>query len=223
MVVVCSAVQKGYSHDGKVTPTNQNRTKMGTKNEQGTCIDMHRDEPWLRRLRVIGWSLVAVLLLLPAIGMQFSDEVDWSAGDFFFAAVLLGGTGLLVELVVRRSRDNAYRAGAVLALLTTLMLAWSNAAVGFVGSGANAANILYVALIGVVAAASFAAGFKAPGMMKAMIAAAIGQGLITVLAFAQDMVDDEERMVIVYISAFFIALWSAAAALFRKAAQQPVA
>ncbi len=184
---------------------------------------MHRDEPWINRLRVIGWSLVALLLLLPAVAMLFTDEVDWSGGDFLFATVLLGGTGGLVELVVRRNHDNAYRAAAAIALFTLLLLAWSNAAVGFVGAGANAANILYVALIGIVAASTFAAGFQAPGMAKAMIAAAIGQGLITVLAFSQELVQMEERMVILGINAFFITLWSAAAALFHKAAKQTVA
>ena len=184
---------------------------------------MNEAERWIQRLRVIGWSTVAIILLLPAIGMQFSEEVDWSAGDFLFAAILLGGTGLLVELVVRRSQNNAYRAGAVLALITLLLLAWSNAAVGFVGAGANAANILYVALIGMVAAASFAAGFSARGMGKAMIAAAIGQGLIAGLAFSQELVQADERMAILGINAFFIALWSAAAALFRKAARKEAA
>lgn len=180
---------------------------------------MHRDEPWINRLRVIGWTLVALLLLLPAVAMVFADQVDWSVGDFLFATVLLGGTGLLVELVVRRNHDNAYRAAAAIALFTLLLLAWSNAAVGFVGAGANAANILYVALIGIVAASSFAAGFQAPGMAKAMIAAAIGQGLIAAMAFALDLVQDDERTAVIGISLFFIALWSAAAALFRKAAK----
>lgn len=172
---------------------------------------------------VIGWSLVALILLLPAIAMQWTNEVDWTAGDFFFAALLLGGTGLMAELVVRRTRDNAYRAGAAVALAATLLLAWTNAAVGFVGAGANAANILYVALIGVVVATSFVAGFRAPGMAKAMVAAAIGQGLVMVLAFASDLVPGVESGFIIGINLFFLALWSAAAALFQKAARRAAA
>lgn len=193
---------------------------MTSTNEREPMIGINGDERWVKRLRVIGWSLVAVILLLPAIATQLTNEVDWSAGDFFFAALLLGGTGLMAELVVRRTRDNAYRAGAAVALFATLSLAWTNAAVGFVGAGANAANILYVALIGLVVATSFVAGFRAPGMAKAMVAAAIGQGLVMVLAFASELVPGVERGFIIGINLFFMALWSAAAALFQKAARR---
>lgn len=178
------------------------------------------DGPWIRRLRVIGWSLVAILLLLPAIAMQFTDEVQWTAGDFLFAAVLLGGTGLLVELVVRRSGDIAYRAGALVALLGIFLLGWSNAAVGFVGSGANVANILYMALIGLAFVLGCVVLFRARGMVGVMVTVAVAQALITVVAFAQGLVRAEETTVIVAINGFFIALWTAAALLFKKAADR---
>lgn len=178
------------------------------------------DGLWIRRLRVIGWSLVAILLLLPAIAMQFTDEVQWTAGDFLFAAVLLGGTGLLVELVVRRSGDIAYRAGALVALLGIFLLGWSNAAVGFVGSGANVANILYMALIGLAFVLGCVVLFRARGMVGVMVTVAVAQALITVVAFAQGLVRAEETTVIVAINGFFIALWTAAALLFKKAADR---
>ena len=181
------------------------------------------DGPWIGRLRVIGWTMVAILLLLPAIAMQFTDEVQWTAGDFLFAAVLLGGTGLLVELVVRRSGDNAFRAGAIIALLGIFLLGWSNAAVGFVGSGANTANILYMALIGLAFVLGCVVRFRARGMVGVMAAMAIAQALITVMAFAQGLVGTEETTIIVAINGFFIALWTAAAALFTKAADRKVA
>jgi hypothetical protein len=196
---------------------------MISTRENKTMIGNGNDERWLGHLRWVGWSLVGILLVLPAVAMQFGGEVNWSAGDFIFAGVLLIGTGLLVELVVRRSRDNAYRGGAALALAASLLLAWSNAAVGFVGSGANVANVLYMALIGVAFASAYAVGFKAKGMAKAMSAVAVGQGLITVLAYASGLVRAEETFLILAISGFFIALWSASAMLFRKAAQHEAA
>ncbi len=176
--------------------------------------------PWIGRLRVVGWSLVAVLLLLPAIAMLFTDEVHWSGGDFLFAAVLLGGTGLLVELVVRRRGDNAFRAGAVVALLAVFLLGWSNAAVGFVGSGANTANILYLALIGLAFVLGCVVRFRAKGMVGVMIAVAIAQALITAVAFTQGLVGTEETFAVLALNGFFIVLWAAAALLFSKAAQR---
>jgi hypothetical protein len=44
--------------------------------------------------------------------MQITDEVDWGVADFVFAGVLLGGTGLLLELAARKPRNIAYRAAA---------------------------------------------------------------------------------------------------------------
>jgi hypothetical protein len=47
-------------------------------------------------------TTVAVLLLIPLIAMQFSPEVNWSPVDFAVAGVLLFGTGLSCELVLRK-------------------------------------------------------------------------------------------------------------------------
>ena len=54
----------------------------------------------------------AFILLLPLVGMQFTDEVDWGVFDFVFAGVLLGGTGLLLEMAVKKGSHVAYRAAA---------------------------------------------------------------------------------------------------------------
>jgi hypothetical protein len=191
----------------------------GTENKAMGKEHVHNGERWLKPLRIIGWSLVGIILLLPAIGMQFSDEVDWSAGDLIFAAVILVGTGLTVELTVRRSSNNAYRAGVVVALAAAFLMTWSNAAVGFVGSGPNPANILYFILPLIVIVGCSAAGFQPKGMAVTMVAAAIIQALITAFAFASDLVEGAERFAMFALNGFFIALWIASAALFRKAAK----
>lgn len=196
---------------------------MKNTNNRTPITGRNTDEQALGRLRWIGWTGVAVLLLLPAIAMCFTDAVQWSAGDFLFAALVLGGTGLLVELVVRRSGDNAFRAGAVLALFGILLLGWSNAAVGFVGAGANPANIGYMALIGFTFLLACAVRFRSRGLVGVMAATAIAQVLLTVYAFAQGLVGAEERIVILAVNGFFIALWTAAALLFHNAAQRTAA
>jgi hypothetical protein len=167
--------------------------------------------------------MAALLLLLPLVAMLFTEEVDWGPGDFILAAIILGGTGLLFELALRRSTDNAYRTGMLLALVTTLLLAWSNAAVGFLGSGANFANVLYVVLIAVPFIGGFATGFKARGMFQTMIAAAVLQAAITLFAFAVGLVGAEESPAIVAISTIFGLLWLASALLFRQAADRDAA
>jgi hypothetical protein len=53
----------------------------------------------------------ALILLLPLVAMQFTDEVNWGVADFVFAGALLGGTGLLLhQLAARKAGNVAYRA-----------------------------------------------------------------------------------------------------------------
>jgi len=77
---------------------------------------------------------VTVLLLFPFIAMQFSHEVKWSAFDFVIAAVLLAGTGLLCEFVLRKVKKTGHRIFLCATLLTTLLLVWLELAVGIFGT-----------------------------------------------------------------------------------------
>jgi hypothetical protein len=53
--------------------------------------------------RLMGIVLtVVVLLLIPLIAMQFTNEVNWTLFDFVVAGVLLLGTGFICELVIRK-------------------------------------------------------------------------------------------------------------------------
>ncbi len=53
--------------------------------------------------RGIGIVLTVVfLLLIPLVAMQFTNEVNWTLSDFVVAAVLLLGTGLIFEFVMRK-------------------------------------------------------------------------------------------------------------------------
>ena len=91
-----------------------------------------RDDKIVKGLRILGWSTAVGLLLLPAIAMQFTTEVNWTFGDFLFAAMLFGLVGLTLELVVRASRSWFYRGGVGAAVAATFLLTWSNLAVGFI-------------------------------------------------------------------------------------------
>ena len=80
-----------------------------------TDTTINTDDRLLSRLRIAGWSAVAFLIALPALAMAAGAEgVDWGSEDFIAAAILLGGSGLVVETLVRVSDDWSYRIGAVL-------------------------------------------------------------------------------------------------------------
>ena len=77
---------------------------------------------------------VALLLLIPLIAMQFTDEVNWTPFDFVVAGVLLLGTGLIFDLVIRKIKNIKYRVAISVALLVVLLLIWAELAVGIFGT-----------------------------------------------------------------------------------------
>lgn len=85
--------------------------------------------------RLLAIVLLAVMLLLiPLIAMQFTDEVNWKLGDFLIAGVLLIGTGLMCELVFRKVKNIYFQIAICLALLVLLLLIWAELAVGIFGT-----------------------------------------------------------------------------------------
>ncbi|MFC4930489.1 hypothetical protein [Massilia sp. GCM10023247] len=83
-------------------------------------------------LRVL--LVTAAILLVPLVAMQFTGEVNWSAGDFLVAAVLLGSTGLLCEWGTKKFRTRKSRCIALAAIGCAFLFVWAELAVGIVGS-----------------------------------------------------------------------------------------
>ena len=77
---------------------------------------------------------VAVILLIPFIGTLVTDEVNWGPFDFIVAGVLLLGTGLLCELVLRKVQKSDNRIAIIIAILVALFLIWAELAVGIFGT-----------------------------------------------------------------------------------------
>ncbi len=89
----------------------------------------------MQNKRLIGILLTVVfLLLIPLIAMQFTDEVDWSLSDFVAAGVLLLGTGLACEFVMRKITKTKHRIAICAALLMALLIIWTELAVGIFGT-----------------------------------------------------------------------------------------
>jgi hypothetical protein len=77
---------------------------------------------------------VAVLLLIPLIAMQYTDEVNWTLSDFVVMGILLLGTGLMCELLLRKVKKIGYRVVLVGIVLTAFLLIWLELAVGIFGT-----------------------------------------------------------------------------------------
>jgi hypothetical protein len=171
---------------------------------------------------IYGMALVAALiLLLPLIGMQFSDEVSWGPGDFLIAGMLLGGTILAYALLTRQKTNLTYKLGAGLAVMSALFLIWMNLAVGLIGNEENPANLMYLAVLAVGLIGAGIARFQPRGMALAMFAMALAQALVAVIALAMGLhqYPGGSVAVIVNLNGFFVVLYVVSALLFRQAAK----
>jgi hypothetical protein len=170
--------------------------------------------------------VTGIILLIPFIAMQFSNEVQWSLFDFIFAGVLIFGIGASYKLITRKKENLFYRIAVFIFLVTILILIWVNGAVGILGSEDNPANLLYggVILIGIIG--SLIAQFKPKGMTLTLFIMAAAQILVPIIAFfiwkprnitAEEFIftwHDNGLLGVIGVNALFVVLFLTAAMLF---------
>ena len=160
----------------------------------------------------------ALLLLIPAVAMKFTTEVNWTPADFAVAGLLLIGAGLAYVLVARMGSNGSYRLGVGVAVAAGLLLVWGNLAVGFIGSEDNPANLLYGAVLLVAAVGALVARFRAPGMARALFGAALTQVAVPVVAAL--IWRPEVNLGMLYVLALntiFASIWAASGWIVRRA------
>ena len=175
-----------------------------------------------RRWRTVAWSSAALLLLLPLVAMQFTDQFDWTLSDFVIFAAMLAAVGIAFEVATRKTGNKAYRTAVGVALGTAFILLWVNGAVGIIGSENNPANLMYggVLVIGIIGAVI--ARFQPHGMARAMVATAIAQVAVAVIALVAGLGPAGVNLLgdVLLLIVFFVALWLVAAWLFRKSGRE---
>lgn len=83
---------------------------------------------------MITFGVVAFILAIPLVAIQFTHQVDWKLFDFVVMGTLLSITGLAIELVTRKVRSTNWRVIITLAILLVLFLIWAELAVGIFGT-----------------------------------------------------------------------------------------
>ena len=171
-------------------------------------------------LRIAPWIGSVGLLILPAVAMQFTDEVQWTAFDFAVAGAMLFICCSLWELGFRLSDSAAYRMGLGIAVGAALVTLWVNGAVGVIGDEDNPANLMFVVVLAMGVVGAFVADFKAAGMARTMTATAAAQALVGVIAFAGRTGSEAGNwmQVIVVFTLVMCTAWMLSAWLFRQAA-----
>jgi hypothetical protein len=171
------------------------------------------------RWRIAGWAGAALVVLVPLVAMQFTDEVQWSAADFAFAAALILAVGIPFELALRKTGDSAYRAAAGLALAAAFLLVWVNGAVGIIGSEEKDANLMYGGVLAVGLIGAAIARFEAQGTARALFTTALAQALVAAIALGAGLGSPESgALELAALNGFFVILFVGSGLLFRKAA-----
>lgn len=162
----------------------------------------------------------ALILLIPLLAMQFTDEVAWTLADFAVAGALLFGTGLTYELVARKMGGVAYRVALGVAVAAACILVWMNLAVGLIGSQHELANLMYVGVLAVGVVGAIIARLRPYGMARALLGTALAQALVAVISLLAGMHrwPGNSASGILVLNGFFVALFVLSALLFQRAA-----
>ena len=75
--------------------------------------------------------ITGLVLLIPLVAMQYTEEVNWTGSDFVFMGILLFGSGLVYELITRNmdSRQNKVLVGIIVSAI--MLFVWVGGATGF--------------------------------------------------------------------------------------------
>ena len=87
-----------------------------------------------RQRSIAIYTVAALILSIPLVAMQFTNEVNWSAFDFAVAGILLFVSAFGINVILNSVRINSMRFLYVALLVITLILIWAELAVGIFNS-----------------------------------------------------------------------------------------
>lgn len=162
-------------------------------------------------------AITLLILAIPLVAMEFTNEVNWTPLDFVIMGLLLFTTGFTYMLILRYSPNFIYRAAVTVAVGATFLMIWANMAVGLIGGGPNPGNLMYLGVLAVLVIGTVYARFTAKGMERTMFGAALALVAHTGIALLAGMQEYPHSSVgeIVGVNAFFATLFSVSGLLFR--------
>ena len=86
------------------------------------------------KIQIKIFLVVILLLTIPLIAMQFTDEVEWSPSDFMIMGLLLSVTGFTGVLISKKVNSYSHRVLLLVILAIIFLLIWAELAVGIFGS-----------------------------------------------------------------------------------------
>ena len=80
------------------------------------------------------FRIVGILLLIPMIAMQLTDEVKWSFFDFLIMGIMLSITGLALGVIIKKIKYYKYRNIFIAIIVMIFLLIWAELGVGLFGT-----------------------------------------------------------------------------------------
>tara|TARA_B100000929_G_C15403047_1_gene385237 strand:- start:35 stop:286 length:252 start_codon:yes stop_codon:yes gene_type:complete len=78
--------------------------------------------------------MVGLLLIIPLIAIQLTDEVEWSLFDFIIMGTLLLITGLMGEIISKKVKKYKHRVILYIVVIIIFFLIWAELSVGIFGT-----------------------------------------------------------------------------------------
>ena len=88
----------------------------------------------LSKSRSLIFLIPILLLLIPLVAMQFTNEVDWTGFDFFLGGLILYFFATLSYFAIGKFRTFKSRFVILTFILIVLALVWAELAVGIFGT-----------------------------------------------------------------------------------------
>lgn len=150
--------------------------------------------------------------------------MNWTLEDYIVAGALLAIAASVIWLATRQSLRLSYRAGAVIAVFTSIAIFVSAGAVGIIGDEGELANLLYLGALALGILGAIFSRFRARGLALTMtlVGAAIiliGGGALALNIGANGNAYPYDVIVstAAFSAAYFLSAW-----LFHRAAPAPL-
>lgn len=120
-----------------------------------------------------------------------------------------------------KTSNTSYRLAVGVAVATVLFLVWAIGALGLIGAGGRP-DLMYAGVLAVGAIGTVIARLRPRGMALTLLAMAVAQVLVAVVALIAGLQDTEGASVaeILGLTGMYAALFCLSAWLFRRAAEQ---
>lgn len=141
----------------------------------------------LQRITLKSILITLLLLAIPFFAMQFGAGVAWEFPDFLVMGSIIMVFSMSYGIINVHAPDIFYRIATILSLATMFLLIWANLAVGLIGGGAHAGNLLYIAVIIAGIIGGIISRFSASALQKTCFVITAILVLIAIIALLSGM------------------------------------